>query len=444
VRLLLINPWIYDFAAYNYWAEPLGLHYTASFLEHCGAEIDFIDCLTSDENPNPGLKPDGRSKFHRKVINPPSCLDFVVRRGERTYARYGINEEEFISKLLERERPDAVLVTSIMTYWYPGAFRVIELVRARLPKVPVVLGGIYARLCTRHATGSDADYIFTDTDLSTLPEIIEKLTGKKLPVKANSWNLGNAPFPFRRRERRFFAILTRTGCPYSCTYCACGYLWPGGFARETASVVEEAVDAARLTGIHNIAFYDDALLIDADRHIIPIVEELHARMPDLAFHLPNGIHAGLVTQRIATLFHTAGVKSIRIGLETADDILQINTGGKTTSGAYRHAVDLLRKAGYRRENIGTYALAGLPGQKPEDVEKTIDLIYEAGGAPLLAYFSPIPHTPLWKTAARSSPLPIEREPLLHNNTVYIRGNPDYGEQAIHALRDRAAELRKQD
>jgi len=131
-------------------------------------------------------------------------------------------------------------------------------------------------------------------------------------------------------------------------------------------------------------------------------------------------------------------------LETADETVQRDTGGKTTSGAYRNAVDLLRKAGYRRENIGTYALAGLPGQKPEDVEKTIDLIYEAGGAPLLAYFSPIPHTPLWKTAARSSPLPIEREPLLHNNTVYIRGNPDYGEQAIHALRDRAAELRKQD
>ena len=76
------------------------------------------------------------------------------------------------------------------------------------------------------------------------------------------------------------------------------------------------------------------------------------------------------------------------------------------------------------------------------IEKTIDLIHEAGGAPLLAYFSPIPHTALWETAVRSSPLPIDREPLFHNHTVFIRGNRDFDERTIRALRDRAADLRK--
>ena len=31
-NLLLINPWIYDFAAYDLWSKPLGLLYIASFL----------------------------------------------------------------------------------------------------------------------------------------------------------------------------------------------------------------------------------------------------------------------------------------------------------------------------------------------------------------------------------------------------------------------------
>lgn len=40
-----INPWIYDFAAYDYWSKPRGLLYLASFLRERGVTIDFLDCL---------------------------------------------------------------------------------------------------------------------------------------------------------------------------------------------------------------------------------------------------------------------------------------------------------------------------------------------------------------------------------------------------------------
>ena len=43
--VLLVNPWIYDFAAYDLWSKPLGLLYLAGFLRHCGFEIHLIDCL---------------------------------------------------------------------------------------------------------------------------------------------------------------------------------------------------------------------------------------------------------------------------------------------------------------------------------------------------------------------------------------------------------------
>jgi hypothetical protein len=38
-----------------------------------------------------------------------------------------------------------------MTYWYPGVVEAIARVRARFGAVPVVLGGVYATLCTDHA-----------------------------------------------------------------------------------------------------------------------------------------------------------------------------------------------------------------------------------------------------------------------------------------------------
>jgi hypothetical protein len=47
-RALLINPWIYDFSAYNLWYRPLGLLYIASLLRTNGVDVSFIDCLEEE------------------------------------------------------------------------------------------------------------------------------------------------------------------------------------------------------------------------------------------------------------------------------------------------------------------------------------------------------------------------------------------------------------
>ena len=45
MKILLINPWIYDFAAYDLWMKPLGLLYIASFLEEFGHDVSLINCM---------------------------------------------------------------------------------------------------------------------------------------------------------------------------------------------------------------------------------------------------------------------------------------------------------------------------------------------------------------------------------------------------------------
>jgi len=45
MRALLVNPWIYDFAAYDLWSKPLGLLTIAAHLEALGVDIGFVDCL---------------------------------------------------------------------------------------------------------------------------------------------------------------------------------------------------------------------------------------------------------------------------------------------------------------------------------------------------------------------------------------------------------------
>ena len=68
ISALLINPWITDFAAYNLWAEPLGLLYVASILHVAGADVSYIDCLYSAAQENPVPRENGCSKYRRRIM----------------------------------------------------------------------------------------------------------------------------------------------------------------------------------------------------------------------------------------------------------------------------------------------------------------------------------------------------------------------------------------
>lgn len=439
---LLINPWITDFAAYNYWSEPLGLLYIASILNECGAEVHYIDCLISREEQNPQPRKNGCSKYIRTIINKPACLGFVPRY----YARYGMSEEEFVRRLDVLPKPDVVLVTSLMTYWYPGVFKTIELVKNCYGRrIPVILGGIYTKLCPVHAReNSKADLVWTEEDIPGLLKAIEGLTGKELNIKLNLNSFSDYPLPMHELQegRRFFSILTAQGCPSRCSYCASYILAKKTSRRSIASIMMEIKRYKALLNTSNVAFYDDALLIDPENHLIPLFEAISEEDPGFLLHLPNGIHASFITERIAHLMQGAGVRTIRIGLETSDESLQNRIGKKIENFEYARAVARLREAGYRREDIGTYVMVGLPGQTPSSVENTIHFIYNCGGAPHLSYFSPIPDTGIWNEVLRSTPFPIEKEPLFQNNTVFILGNRDFTQETILFLKNMALEFRK--
>lgn len=443
INSLLINPWITDFAAYNLWSEPLGLLYVASTLSASGAGISYIDCLFSDIDENPVPKKNGCSKYIRSIIEKPNCLHFV----DREYARYGITDEEFRDRLSIMERPDVVLITSMMTYWYPGILQVLEHVRERFGKdIPIILGGIYAMLCTAHAVQHAGDaHIYQSDDLRPLLPLIEGLTGKTFEVHPPIPSFDHYPPPVHglSHYRRFFSILTGKGCPFDCSYCASHILQETFTRRSCGSVLEEIRYNRIKLETCNVAFYDDALLLHAEKHLLPILKKMVKEETKLSIHLPNGIHARFVTQEIASWFKASGVETIRIGLETADPDLQMHTGGKTRNDEYSKAVDLFRSVGFSREDVGTYVMVGLPGQTPEGVEESIGWVYRSGAAPHLSYFSPIPGTGIWEEALKISPFPAHEEPLFQNNTVHILGNPRFTEKSISNLKNMAIELRNQ-
>jgi hypothetical protein len=125
-HVLLVNPWIYDFAAHNLWIEPLGLLTIAAALRDNGWAVTVIDCLA----PHPGTprpRPDGSGKFLKTVLDRPDPVAHIPRR----YGRYGLPFDQFDAALAATPIPDLVLVASGMTYWYPGVVEAIRRVRGR-------------------------------------------------------------------------------------------------------------------------------------------------------------------------------------------------------------------------------------------------------------------------------------------------------------------------
>lgn len=435
--VLLVNPWIHDFAAYDYWAQPLGLLYLAAILRACGIKTDLINCLDPfhpgmEGTARPARSESGRGKFFQEEIPKPAALAGIPRK----YKRYGIRPAVFRSELKRRQAPDLVLVTSMMTYWYPGVCEAVELVREAWPRVPVFLGGNYARLCFDHAVRhSGADAVITADARDSLPAIFDALGVKADPRGGQAGDgLDSLPYPAfdLLTSPAQVPILTSRGCPFSCTYCASPVLNKGFSRRDPARVADE-IEFWRRKGIRNFSIYDDAFLVRPAQTAVPLMREIIARRLDCRFHCPNGLHLREISGETAALMRQSGFATLRFGFETSEPRRQAETGGKVRGEDLLAAAGHLRRAGYAAGDIGVYLLCGLPGQQAAEIADSIEFVKSGGARPILAEFSPIPGIAMWEECRRSSRFDLD-EPLFHNNSLLPCADPGLAGGSYRALR----------
>ena len=427
--VLLANPPIYDFAAYDLFSKPLGLLYLASFLRGRGYGVRLLDCLDRRHRalaslPELKTHPNGTGKIHAEIIEKPT----VLRQIPRHYRRYGLPAERVADLLREyaADPPAAVLVTSMMTYWYPAVADLIAQVRRELPGTPVGLGGVYARLMPEHAQQiCQPDRLFS----GNFEELISWLDSS-LPIRNPQSKIPNQISPVLQwgpaydlyPHLNYLTVLTSLGCPFHCDYCASRVLQgrmerlaPAEFVGQLQRLIPrlQRDQAGRPL---NIAFMDDALLVDPEGHIIPILQAIRDWGLNLRFHCPNGLHLRYLSADVAELMAANRFEMIRLSYESAETPWQRAGDHKATDEDFRRAVANLEKAGYSRNQLEAYILAGLPGQSIEELEHSARAVYEAGVQVRLSQYSPIPGTALFETACREYGVD-PAEPLLHNNSI---------------------------
>ncbi len=453
-RILLVNPPIYDFTAYDFWLRPYGLLSVAGQLRGQAdmCLFDYLDRLhpsLADAQQRYGAasgdpRPDrwGRGRFPEERIPSPAPLAAVPRY----FRRFGLPRGLFRDYLGERGPFDFALIQTVMTYWYPGVGEVIEDIRDACPAVRIVLGGNYATLCTSHARRLKADLVVVGAELRPLWELLQM---KPDPMQPALWEAYD--------RLQVGAIKLSDGCPFHCSYCSVPQVYAGFRARpQERSLAELELMVAR--GARDIAFYDDALLFDAERVLAPFLEEVVHRGVPVNLHTPNALNARFITAELAELMVRAGFKTFYLGFESTSRTWQQGTGGKVFSEELARAVGHLRTAGADPRKVSSvkcqassdpalqtshfkshtpveppagvtmnqpvagagaditaYQIIGHPDSDLQELEESMRFVHRLGIRGMLADFSPIPGTPDGEACRRWVDLD---EPLMHNKTAF--------------------------
>lgn len=435
-HVLLVNPWIHDFAAYDFWAKPYGLLRLAAILREQGVRITYIDCLDRFHPKMPASDASarhGRGPYLKRSIAKPAGLASVPR----TYSRYGILPGWLDDDLASLPTPpDLILVTSVMTYWYPGVVETIRHLKAHFPKVPLVLGGIYARLCESHANAvSGAEEVVVD-DGRSIFEVLRRHTGFSVDRRPSMERLDTLPYPAFDLQSRlgYVPLLTMSGCPFDCAYCASRFLAPEMNRRSPGSILEEIGHWQDRYGVVDFVFYDDALLVDTRRHAALILEGIVRSERELSFHTPNAIHIREIDAETAALMYRAGFHTLRLGLETTAFDSRGHLDHKVTEAEFYRAVNHLKSAGFDAGRIGAYLLVGLPGQSVASVAHSIGVVKSAGITPVLAHYTPIPQTRMWPQAIAHSRYDLAADPIYTNNALFPCHGENFSWQTLSRLK----------
>lgn len=402
-KLLLVNPPIYDFAAYDFWLKPYGLLSVAGYMRG-KADLKLFDYLDRLAPFMAGQKPLasdrwGRGRFHCERLPNPPAFEAIPRY----FRRFGLRRSVFTDFMAKEGPFDFVLVQTTMTYWYEGLAEVIEDVRKLRPQAKIVLGGNYVTLCSDHAQKLGADFLVRGTNLQPLWAYL----GIRPDLKqAALWEA---------YEKLKVGVLKLTdGCPFSCTYCSVPKVY-GQFKPRSLERSLAELELLCRCGVENIAFYDDALLFEPRKAFIPFLNEVVKRNTAVNFHSPNALNARFITSELAELMVRAGFKTFYLGFESASSQWQERTGSKVLSDELAQAVGQLLSAGAEPASITAYQILGHPHIAIQELEASMRFVNRLGIRGMLADFSPIPGTPDGEYCRRWVDMD---EPLFHNKTAF--------------------------
>jgi len=310
--------------------------------------------------------------------------------------------DEVVDKAV-RYQPDMVGLT-VLTPSAPNCEAIANRVRARIPGVKIIWGGVHADVFAKDIVrDGHADFAVHHDGEQTVTEVVDVLAsdGKDFSgVDGLTWmttdgevvtnkertmlqDLDTLPypawhlFPYHRYGLLPFAdfakpVLTMTGsrgCPYRCDYCS--LINTGGKVyrrRDPIKIADEYEYLVSRYGVKQIGFVDPIYPL-VKKDLKPFCEELVRRGLDKKCQWLSETRADRLDQETCEIMYRGGCRRVLMGIESGSDMLLGNVNKTLTTAKVRVGVAHARNAGI--QTVGLFMI-GLPGETPEMTEETIE------------------------------------------------------------------------
>ncbi|MGB5217341.1 MAG: radical SAM protein [Smithella sp.] len=305
-----------------------------------------------------------------------------------------------------------------------SAKKSVEIVRAKLPDVKIILGGAHPSAFPEQTLQyfTEADFAIRGEAEKGLADLIshmtlpDKIAKEHVPgliwrdngqIRCNpplfaqdldtlcspDWDLINPrDYPFQTsyftRSKIVAPLIMTRGCPYHCTFCSCRAVTGHKIRAHSVPYMMNQIKFLQSKfGIKEVCFIDDNFLA-LKNLMTELCEQIIKEKIDIKWSC-FGIRLDLVDEEILSLMEKAGCYLLTVGIESGSQRILDHMKKQLTLGLIEEKLKLINKKTSIKV-IGNFIL-GYPVETEEDIRKTIKF---AGKLPLYgANFFPFHPTP---------------------------------------------------
>jgi len=272
------------------------------------------------------VEPQKSRKYHTPY--PPLGLlklaTYHRQRGDFIKLVNGISDDGF--------EPDIIYITSLFTYAWEPVHEVVGFYSTNYRRARVIVGGIYASLCSEHIKQTFGDRIKIYAGL--IPEVEELLPDYSLVP-----------------EWKASIVFSSRGCVRKCPFCSVPQLEPKFEAKKS-------IKHLIYPGHKKVILWDNNIL--ASPYWRNIFDELEESGLEVDFN--QGLDARLLTEETALRLKRLRIPIVRLAYDS-----------KGIKKSLSRAIDLLKDAGISGRRIVVYCLYGYLDTPEDFVERIRDL-----------------------------------------------------------------------
>ncbi len=307
------------------------------------------------------------------------------------------HREEDIVAMLEEKKPD-VIGFSIVHANRWGAIDIARLAKKILPGVTIVFGGIGATFLWRHLLKHfpEIDYIVLGEGEHSFPRLVSSLENGDEPsvrdIRGIAYRKGSQllstgspdllpdldDLPMPSRYFVYQHVTSSRGCPSACTFCGSPRFWGRRVRFHSPDYFVRQLEQLHQKGVSFFYVSDDTFTMRGDR-VIEICRMIIEKGLPITWYAISRVN--FVSEEMLYWMRRAGCIQISFGVESGSEKIRKALNKNITTEDIRKAFALTRKYGILPR---AYFIYGNPGETPETIRQTIDLMKEI--KPLSAIF----------------------------------------------------------